>query len=43
MTTLGQARKVALALPEATEEPHHDRSETKDELAHSPHEGHNVG
>ncbi len=26
MTTLGQARKMALALPETTEEPHHDMS-----------------
>ena len=26
MTTLGQARKVALALPETTEEAHHDMS-----------------
>jgi len=26
VTTLGQARKVALALPETTEEPHHDMS-----------------
>jgi hypothetical protein len=26
MTTLAQARKMALALPETTEEPHHDLS-----------------